>query len=341
MSVWVDTKYLKQISYQLNNWTEKKISPHHSMCRCPLCGDSKKNDRKRRGNFYEKDGKLLYTCFNCGVTTNFANFLKQFDPFLFKQYAFESFSDAPNRHVKQDLSASDFRVTSPKPQKTSILDNIKLVNSLPDDHIAKIYIKKRLIPDEYSNLFYYTDTFFSWASTNCDRFSSGLLDNDHPRIIIPWFNKEGEIFAYQARSLHGQEPKYYTIVLDPTTPKFFGLDRVDLSKTIYVIEGPIDAMFLPNCVAVGSSALTTFAGDDLDIVYVYDAEPRNHDIVHLIEKAVRSCAKVFIPPKGYNHKDLNEAIQSGVTKTELKYIIDHNTYSGALALLKFNMWKRS
>ena len=36
--------------------------------------------------------------------------------------------------------------------------------------------------------------------------------------------------------------------------KIFGLNRIDKSKPIYVVEGPIDSLFLDNCVAVAGSS---------------------------------------------------------------------------------------
>ena len=32
--------------------------------------------------------------------------------------------------------------------------------------------------------------------------------------------------------------------------KYYGLDRVNLQEHIYIVEGPIDSMFLNNCLAM-------------------------------------------------------------------------------------------
>ena len=44
-------------------------------------------------------------------------------------------------------------------------------------------------------------------------------------------------------------------MIDDSMPKLFGLDEVDVSKTVYVTEGPIDSMFVDNCIAMAGSDL--------------------------------------------------------------------------------------
>jgi hypothetical protein len=344
MSVWIDTKYLKQIAPRLEGWTERHISPHQSVCRCPICGDSQKKKSKKRGYFYEHDNSLMYKCFNCAAALPFGKFLKDFDAFIYKHYALENYKTKVTDEKEED---PDFKVGIEKTLSAAVeqsyLDGTVLVMSLPDDHKAKRYLQSRLIPEEYLSLFHYTPSFFKWAGTNTDKFNEIELSGfkDHARIIMPWHNKDGYMFAYQGRSLNGEEPKYYTIILKDKYPKFFGLDRLDSNKKIYCVEGPIDSLFLPNAVAVGSSALTTFDDNLKNVVYCFDNERRNPDITKLIGRAVKHGKKVFIPPNTYNYKDLNEAFQSGLTKEEVKDIIDSNTFIGPAALMKFNMWKRS
>ena len=41
-------------------------------------------------------------------------------------------------------------------------------------------------------------------------------------------------------------PKYITIILDSEKEKIYGLNNVDWNKKVYVVEGPIDSLFLEN-----------------------------------------------------------------------------------------------
>ena len=69
-------------------------------------------------------------------------------------------------------------------------------------------------------------------------------------MLIPFRNEKGEIFAYQGRAFGNEQPKYMTIKLDQDADKIYGLDRVNNNEQIYVVEGPIDSMFLDNCLSL-------------------------------------------------------------------------------------------
>ena len=68
-------------------------------------------------------------------------------------------------------------------------------------------------------------------------------------MVIPFRDSKGDIFAYQGRAFGKEKPKYITIILDETVPKIFGLDRVDPSSDIFVVEA-LDSLFINNCIAV-------------------------------------------------------------------------------------------
>ena len=57
--------------------------------------------------------------------------------------------------------------------------------------------------------------------------------------------------------------------------KTIGLDRIDMSKQIYAVEGPLDSLFLDNCIAVGGSDLNKL---ESDVIIIFDNEPRNKEI---------------------------------------------------------------
>jgi hypothetical protein len=130
-------------------------------------------------------------------------------------------------------------------------------------------------------------------------------------------------------------------MLDDTREKIFGLESVDLTQRIYVVEGPIDSMFIDNCIAMaGSDSSYTDRLDRSNVVYVYDNEPRNKEIVSRIDKAIDKDYNVVIWPDSLEVKDVNDMIMSGMTKYDVQNIIDKNTFSGLAARLRLNTWKR-
>ena len=49
--------------------------------------------------------------------------------------------------------------------------------------------------------------------------------------------------------------RYITIMLDEDSPKVFGLDRVNETEPIYIVEGPFDSLFLDNSIAMAGVTL--------------------------------------------------------------------------------------
>ena len=170
---------------------------------------------------------------------------------------------------------------------------------------------------------------------------------DHPRMLIPFRDEEGEVFAYQGRAFGNEQPKYITIKLDENADKIYGLNRVDNNKEIYVVEGPIDSMFLDNGIAVAGSDFSKplMVGGKLitneQVTVVFDNEPRNKEICKQIEKTIKQGRRVVIWPSSMRHKDINDMIVSGVTKEEVQQIIKDNTFSSAEAQLRFAKWRKT
>ena len=164
------------------------------------------------------------------------------------------------------------------------------------------------------------------------------LKQDSARIIIPFRDKQGNLFGYQGRSLAPKAKlRYITIMLDEEQPKIFGLDKVKEDKPIYIVEGPFDATFLENSVAM--------AGSDADVrtlgwsnyIWIFDNEPRNREIVARISKVIDRGDKVVIWPKNIQEKDINDMVLAG---RDVQNVVDSNVYSGLEATLKFNDWKK-
>jgi hypothetical protein len=70
---------------------------------------------------------------------------------------------------------------------------------------------------------------------------------------------------------------------------------------------------------------------------IYDNEPRNKEIMNLMEVAIKDGHQVVIWPSEIIYKDINEMIKNGVNVLD---IISKNIYSGLEGLLHFYNWKR-
>ena len=337
MSVFIDRKYLKLISSKLNRFSQKKEDLYNF--RCPFCGDSKKNQLKARGYVYRKKNDYFYKCQNCGVGYTMYNFLNYLDGNLAKDYSLERFTNGETGN--HNYPKPELKFDTPKFTKNKTVINLPSIKELEKEHSAVLYCKERNIPeDTYDNLYYAEDfkTFVEEILPDCNK---DLKEND-PRLIIPFFNEENQLVAFQGRTLSNSKIRYITIKLSNDSVKLFGLNKLNKNEKIYVTEGPIDSLFLPNAVATADSNLMS-AGNHISrdkLVLVFDNEPRNKDICKLIDKAIENHYAVCIWPEMIQEKDINDMILSGFTKEELVDIIDKNTFVNLRAKMEFIQWKK-
>lgn len=333
----IDNKYIGLLSSRLERLKRKSGNTYN--CRCPICGDSQSNRSKTRGYIYEKKGHMLYFCHNCGASMSFGNFLKTIDGELHKEYTQEKF-------IEKYGSNSTFEtplITTAQPKfiKDSPLRHLKKISQLEYNHPAKLYVEKRKIPTNTHYKLFYAPKFKQWVNT----FLPGKFDYeiDESRLILPFLDEDKNLFGLQGRSFTSTGIRYITIIIDSDKPKVFGLDTVDTTKRFYITEGPIDSLFIDNCIAMAGADINLSwvpAFNKANAVFVYDNEPRNADIVRRIQSTIDKGYRVFIWPSNILTKDINDYILNNHTKDEIKSLIDSNTFDGLAAQLAFTKWKK-
>lgn len=334
MSLYIDIKYLQMISPRLEGFTQKKSDLWN--CRCMICNDSQKKKSKKRGFFYVKANNLFYRCFNCEYSTTFYKVLEIVDPFLAKEYTFEKFASDVSKHSPSPKPKMEFK----KPvfaKKTSL--NIPAISDLADNHFAKQYVLSRKIPKgAHKDLFFAVD-FKKFVLDIYPECEKDLIENEE-RLIIPFRDFAGNIFAFQGRSFSNSGLRYITIKMKDEL-KLFGLDRVNRKEKVLVVEGPLDSVFLKNAVATADAnlAIAEFLGKD-KIVLINDNEPRNPHIVKQIKKYIDNGFKICLFPDTVKFKDINEMVLGGYSKPQIHRIIDENTFEGLRAEIEFNKWKK-
>ena len=158
------------------------------------------------------------------------------------------------------------------------------------------------------------------------------------RLVIPFFDKAGEIFAYQGRAFGNEDPRYITLKIVSDKEKIYGLERIDFDSHTYVVEGPLDSLFIDNCLAVAGADLNLMELSPVSTTIIYDNEPRNKHTVERMFKSVDRNYNVVIWPPELKQKDINDMILSGIKN--IKQFIDVHTYQGLNAYLKINQWKK-
>ena len=333
MSSYIDLKFINDLSGRLSQF--KKKTDYLFNFRCPHCGDSQKSKTKARAYLYRVKNDMFFKCHNCGQGQNLANFIKFVDPKLYEQYLLERYKKSAPATPRPKF---DFKPT--KFQNQTPIDDLKSIKDLPEDHPARLYCMNRKIPEKYFDKLFLSDKFMTLV--NEIKPNTYKITKDHPRLIIPFYDTTGKVFAFQGRAFGKEQPKYLTIKLDENKQKVYGLDKVNFQQPIYITEGPIDSLFIDNCLAAGGADL--FLKNKIpneNITYIFDNEPRNKEIVKRMYKVIEQDFNVVIWPEDLQLKDVNDMIMSGLTKLELQDIISNNTYSKLSALTKLNYWKKT
>ena len=349
MAIHTDSKYVRLVSSRLRNFKQKNNNLWNFSC--PFCGDSKTNKIKARGYVYAKGNDLFYRCHNCGVGTNVANFLKHVDPSLHDEYVLERFKEGgtantTNTYHTKSSSSPGIYIKPPKfgrVEKRSVFEHGTWASDLPSGHFCLNYIENRLIPKEHYDKLLFTANYKSFCDALIPNHGKELAED--ARLVIPFYNEYDELVAVSGRALETSDYKlrYVTLRTNENEDKLvYGMERVNLNKKVYLVEGPLDSLFLNNCVASGDAnlALTMKNIHAKDITLVFDNEPRNKEVCKLIEKAIKSDHNVVIWPDNMEGKDINEMILNGHTSSEIQEIIDSNTFYGLKAVAQFTFWKK-
>ena len=335
MSIFLDRKYLLQVSHKLSKFTKKNDNLFNF--RCPFCGDSQKDKKKTRGYVYHKKNSYFYMCHNCGLSISFYNFLDRLDGNLAKQYSLEKFTNGDTKG--SNTPQPDVQEVKSKPVFYDKLD-LETILSLPEEHFAKKYVVGRQIPESFWPQLYFAPDFKKFVETlGVDK--DGLKEDDQ-RLIIPFFNKDKKLTYIQGRALGESKVRYITIKIDKEAPKLYGLDRIDENKMIYVTEGPIDSMFLENAVATADANLSSVSNtfERSKVTLIFDNEPRNKNIVKLIENAIDEHYNVVVWPEMIESKDINEMLLEGLTQEDIQDLIEKNTFVNLRAKMEFMRWKK-
>jgi Toprim-like len=304
---------------------------------CCICGEGASAGRKRR-LFYFVNDRYFY-CFNCSRSWQEVNWLQEVSKKTFTEIVRESKQYDNTSDIIRQLSA----VEVPKVD----------IPYLPDDCVDLTDIKQI----EYYNgttqdklikqaLNYCSNRRLFTAVNKPKTFYISFDDKVHKnRLIIPFYSEKNKIESYQSRSLNGDDyPKYLTKYGEKC---LYGENNINSDiPYIFVFEGPIDAMFVQNAVAIGGASTTERQMQFLnkcigyEVIYVYDNDKNNEEMDAKIQKLIKQNKRIFIWPKEFSkYKDINEVCVSlGLNEFPYKYIID-NSYTGIEAQLKESLRK--
>lgn len=340
----VDQQFITMISNRLPLFTMKSHHPMVGNFRCVICGDSRTNPHKKRGyiTFDSKSSQYRYFCHNCQYSKPFYAFLREWDPATYKQYCVEIFkqSNNSNEHNLQLVAQEEV-----KPLEDVLRGLIK-ISKLPANHPAKRYIDSRQIPPDKHWDLYFSPNYLEHIAANFAQYADLKTPKADPRIVFPMRRRNKDVFGLTGRSiLPKSELRYLINRLSSDDLKCYGLSNIDPNRTVTVTEGPIDSLFVSNCIAVmGQHFPTEQIAKTVNcsvnnLVFVLDNEPRSPNTVRRMGGLIDSGLRVFIPPEHMVHKDLNDHKIANPT-ADIDSLIRSNTYQGLSANLAMARWSK-
>ena len=308
--------------------------------RCPICGDSSTKKNKARGYIYRKKNDMFYKCHNCDAGKTFGGLLKITDPLLHKQYILERYSEgvaAPRANKDPEFEFKTPEFGAPDRLIDKLMDR---VDTLDATHIAVEYCTQRQIPKEQWHRLYHIENIKDICQLNPkykDRIKS-----DESRLAIPFFNEEGILTAVTLRSYGTSPLRYILVKINEDSPTVFGLDCISKSKPVKIVEGPLDSLFLDNCIACAGTSFNKIETLNLpeDSIIIVDNQPKNKEVCKIIDSYIKAGKRVVIWPDNILEKDINEMILAGVQAVNMEEIISNNVFQNLEAELKFINWRK-
>jgi DNA primase len=339
----MDLIFLSQFVQQYFQKVKITDNGKHFLFRCPICGDSKKNPYKRRFNLDWNDGVPGWHCFNCGRKGNFIElysittgisyedakkelykFSKKRTVNMMNSYAKRPFLEL---NTKEEIKRDNFNwIKDVCYTRKNVDENSSGILEKKYIFVLNDFCNKRKIPEEYKIYICYKDKYKN-------------------RIVIPIFDKNGDIIYFQARRIPKSniEPKYD----NPVSSKelcILNEYRFDRNKNIIVNEGLIDAFMVGN---QGTSCLGKEISDELikklisltdkNVIVALDNDSEAYKSLNMFMENNKYAKKVlyFIYPKKYKkYDDVNKiAINHNINIYDM-IIKNSISYSSAFIKLK-------
>lgn len=338
MPLWLDKKYVSLSAPYLERFVWKH--PTLANFRCPLCGDSQRNKTKTRGYCYPYKDKYFFKCQNCSVALPFGALLKKLSPALYNEYLLE-------RLREQHPPEAPAPAQAPPQRRVPCPDGVFPLGACMDSqkplYAVYEYAYNRKIPvPKLDRLFATRDAFSVFAPLVGSEKAAKVQDNVS-YLVMPLTLPDGTWYGAQLRAI---DSKMFTTFRWSHEPlKMFGLGQWDSGTRTYVLESPIDSLFVPNALAaLGSDLLSALhVVEDAylveDRVLVWDNEPRNADVRRHLRGAINVGEKVVIWPRDWP-KDVNDMVRVGLSVETVLNTIETRTFSGLRAELEFSQWSQ-
>lgn len=266
------------------NPTRQRVKIHKDRISfaAPCCGDSATDDRKKRGNIIlEGRFKNMYKCHNCGVSMSLSKFFKKYGQTL----SLEAISYVTDTYSELSRNSSTF---------TETVYDVEEVEkyALGREWFKTVFGLTECTPG--------TKAYNYLMGRRQYSFDKFLYNAQHELLFILNLTAKGNIIGMQVRHLSENYggPKYKTYSLSKIYETFlktngnvpddvdelsmiFNILCVDITKTVTVLEGPMDSFLISNAIALcGGGKKVTFP---FKCRYLFDSDKdgRKHALEYM------------------------------------------------------------
>ena len=259
-----------------------KIYPDRINFAAPCCGDSMKDNSKKRGNIILNGPfQMTYKCHNCGLSMPVYAFFKRFGQ-------------------KLSLNSIDY-ITSHRPDTSNNLQDSSLNYLYNNELIDNLAIDREYFKQVYSleecNI--PNAAHFYLINRKQYDFKKFLYQPKYQLLFLLNLTPSGKIFGLQLAHLNKfyKGPKYKTYKLSRIYNEFlktekeipdeidflsmlFNVLTINYNSPVTIVEGPMDSFLIKNCIATcGAGKHIKF---DFEYRYLFDDDLTGRK--HAIEK---------------------------------------------------------
>lgn len=333
-------EYTLQKFYQYAGYPKYKKLTKTYEAGCPICREGKSWGRKRRC-YYLVD-KSVICCHNCGWYSNTANWLTHVTG--------QTYNELCKEASQFDILPLDLMQEKDVESKPNIPHHILPLDSINlfDEYQLRFYDKTPVVRDALNLI---KQRKLDIAINKPASLWLSLTDKVHKnRLIIPFYNEENDIIFYQTRAIYDRDtrlrPKYLGKINGERS--LFNINRIDPSiDSIFIFEGPIDAFFVKNAIAVAGiqensqKTFTQLQEQQLSAyrlykrIWVLDSQWQDSASRKKTEILIEQGETVFIWPEeiGRQYKDINDLCIAS-NRAEIKpSLFIKNSYNGIKAKL--------
>lgn len=329
-------EFIQKLGLELDNFTQ---STDRSFIFSHTCETDRGKRTQRRANFFEHKNFMFFHCYHCSESSSFDSFLKKTNPSMFREYKFSLYGKKKEPKPPKQVDVSPFLATqspvAPPKIRPHILKDVIMLDTLDASHPIIKWVESRAIPHTMFSRLGYVEDFHTYFQEHdlkdrIKKYSGFKEEKKTPRIVIPYYDKDGNPFATTCRAIGSETPKYVYVFNEGIDKShlIYGLWKLDVTRDFFVTEGQFDSMFLDNGISIGGAnyCKNEFLLEHKKRVIIVpdnDWKTNKHIQKSLIDALEAGFRVSFLPSELPNAKDVNDIILSGAkTASELsKYLL--------------------